>query len=235
MTMRIHCFQHVAFENPGTILEWAKAHSFPVSYTYFCEADYALPSLSEIDVLLIMGGCMNVDEEAEYPWLIVEKQFIKQAIEAGKKVIGICLGSQLLASALGCLVYAASKKEIGFFPINFTEKALKNPLFNHFSNPYPVFQWHGDTFDIPQKAQLIASTDTCLHQAFLMNTNVLALQFHFEMNEAVIEDMLFHDGHELAEKGDFIQSISAIRAQYAILKENRKDMFFLLDKFLLVA
>jgi GMP synthase-like glutamine amidotransferase len=233
--MRIHCFQHVAFENPGTILEWAKAHNFPVSYTYFYEADYSLPSIAEIDVLLVMGGYMNVDEEAEYPWLKVEKQFIKQAVEADKKVMGICLGSQLLASALGGTVYAADKKEIGFFPLKFTPSALKHRLFNHFTNPYLVFQWHGDTFNLPQNAQLVASSDACPHQAFMINSNVLALQFHFEMNETIIEDMLLHDGHELSEKSDFIQSIPTIKAQYAVLKKNKADIFLLLDKFLLIA
>jgi GMP synthase-like glutamine amidotransferase len=179
-----------------------------------------------------MGGYMNVNEETKYPWLVAEKDFIKQTIDANKKVMGIFLGSQLIAAALGCKVYYAAEKEIGFFPIHFTADALQHALFSHLTNPYIIFHWHGDTFDLPTNAQLIASTNTCKHQAFLLDSNVLALQFHFEMNETVIEDMLLHDGHELVEEGNFIQTKESIRQQYHHLQQNKNDMSILLDKFL---
>jgi GMP synthase-like glutamine amidotransferase len=229
--MHIHCLQHVAFENPGTIVEWANSNHHTISYTHFFEDNFTLPNVADIDALLIMGGYMNVDEETKYPWLNAEKYFIKQAIDANKKVMGICLGSQLIAAALSSKVYYAAEKEIGFFPINFTVEALQHSLFNHFTNPYNFFHWHGDTFDLPANAQLIASTNTCKHQAFLINNNVLALQFHFEMNETVIEAMLLHDGHELDEEGNFIQTKETIRQQFHHLQQNKKDMFLLLDKF----
>jgi GMP synthase-like glutamine amidotransferase len=232
--MHIHCLQHVAFENPGTIVEWAKNNEHTISYTHFFETDFFLPNVNDIDALLIMGGFMNVDEEEKYPWLATEKKIIKQAIEANVKVMGICLGSQLIAAALACKVYYATEKEIGFFPINFSDEALKHSLFNHLTNSYNVFHWHGDTFDLPANAQLIASTNTCKHQAFLIGNNVLALQFHFEMNEAVIEDMLLKDGHELEEQGNFIQNKEIIRQQYQHLQQNKKDMFLLLDKFFVI-
>ena len=133
--MNIHCFQHIAFETPGTILDWAKQNNHAVTYTYFFAEGYLIPSLNNIDLLIIMGGFMNVEEEEKFPFLIEEKQFIKRAIEAGKKVIGICLGSQLIAAALGSNVYQSKEKEIGFFPITFTDAALQHPLFNHFSAP----------------------------------------------------------------------------------------------------
>jgi GMP synthase-like glutamine amidotransferase len=230
--MHIHCLQHVAFENPGTIMEWVKNNGHKISYTHFFQENFTLPNVADMDALLIMGGYMNVDEETKYPWLVAEKQFIKEVIAANKKVLGICLGSQLIAAALGCKVYYATEKEIGFFSINFTGEALQHTLFNHFTNPYTVFHWHGDTFDLPANAQLIASTDSCKHQAFLVDNNVLALQFHFEMNETVIEDMLLHDGHELEEKGNFIQTKERIKQHYQHLQQNKKDMFLLLDKFL---
>lgn len=229
--MKIHCFQHVPFENPGYIADWAAANRLSVSYTYFFDKDYILPDLMDIDALLVMGGYMNVDEEEKFPWLKKEKFFIKKAIESGKKVMGICLGSQLIAASLGCSVFSGHEKEIGFFPIQFGDEVLKHPLFNHFKNPYTVFHWHGDTFDLPLNAQLIASTETCKNQAFLIGSGVLALQFHFEMNEAVIEDMMRHDGHELEEKGSYIQPPNEIRKQYHHLRQNKKDIFLLLDKF----
>jgi GMP synthase-like glutamine amidotransferase len=229
--MRIHCFQHVEFENPGTIADWVEINHHSISYTYFFTKNYSLPLLSDIDALLVMGGNMNADEKEKFPWLTEEKKFIKQAVDAGKKVIGICLGSQLVAAALSKRVYAGAEKEIGFFPVTFTDEALAHPLFNHFDNTYTVFHWHGDTFDLPATAQLIASTTACSHQAFLIGSTVIGLQFHFEMNEKVIADMLLHDGHELEEKGNYILSATKIKEQIHYLIQNRKDMFLLLDKF----
>jgi GMP synthase-like glutamine amidotransferase len=230
--MHLHCFQHVSFENSGTILEWAALNHYTISYTCFFERNFSLPVVNELDVLLVMGGYMNVDEEQKFPWLVQEKEYIRQAIASGKKVIGICLGAQLIASALGNKVYPGNEKEIGFFPIQFTENALKNPLFNHFNNPYTVFHWHCDTFDLPENAQLIASTHICKHQAYLIGENVLGLQFHFEMNEAVIQDMLLHDGHELEEEGNYIQKPADIKVGFHYLQQNKKGLFVLLDKFL---
>lgn len=229
--MRIHCFQHVEFENPGTIADWVEINHHFISYTYFFAENYSLPLLRDIDALLIMGGNMNADEKEKFPWLTEEKHFIKQAIDAGKKVIGICLGSQLVAAALSKKVYGSAEKEIGFFPVTFTDEALAHPLFNHFGNTYTVFHWHGDTFDLPATAQLIASTANCCHQAFLIGSTVIGLQFHFEMNEKVIGDMLLHDGHELEEKGSYIQSAPEIKEQVRYLIQNKKDIFLLLDKF----
>jgi GMP synthase-like glutamine amidotransferase len=229
--MNIHCLQHVSFEGPGTIAEWAAEKHHAISYTCFFEKEFSLPSINNFDVLLIMGGYMNVDEEEKFPWLTEEKQFIKQAIDAGKKVIGICLGSQLIAAALGGKVYAGKEKEIGFFQVQFTKEAYGNALFSHFKNPYNVFHWHGDTFDLPAGAQLIASTEVCKNQAFLISDKVLAFQFHFEMNETVIEDMLLHDGHELAEAGKFIMSKEEMKKSYYHLQQNKSDLFMLLDKF----
>jgi GMP synthase-like glutamine amidotransferase len=229
--MNIHCFQHLAFENPGTILDWALANNHALGYTCFHESNFSLPDIASIDALLIMGGHMNVKEEAIFPWLKQEKEFIRRAIDAGKKIIGICLGAQLVAAALGSNVFANSNKEIGFFPVHFTPAALEHPFFSHFKNPSTVFHWHGDTFDLPPDAALIASTAVCKNQAYLIGNNVLGLQFHFEMNETVLESMLLHDGHELDGMSVFVTSKEQIRAGYLHLLQNKKDMFALLDKF----
>jgi len=229
--MHIHCFRHVLFETPGTILEWLEQHKHTITYTNFFEEEYALPKRDGYDCLLIMGGYMNVDEEEKFPWLKEEKQQIKRAINAGKKVIGICLGSQLIAAASGKKVYKGKNKEIGFFPINFSDKAFAHSLFSHFPKKYTVFHWHGDTFDLPDNARLIASTSACANQAFLINSNVLALQFHFEMNETIIEEMILHGNDELLEKGKYIQNVDEIRKRYPYLRQNKKDIFVLLDKF----
>lgn len=229
--MKIHCFQHVKHEDTGTIQEWALIHNHSVSYTPFFNKAFRLPSLNDFDMLLIMGGCMNVDEEKKYPWLKEEKNFIRQSIEAGKKVTGICLGAQLIAAALGKNVYKNKEKEIGFFPLQFSGAALKHPWFSHFKNPYTVFHWHGDTFDLPENAILIASTSACTNQAFIIGNNVLGLQFHFEMSEDAIEGMLLHDSIELSKEGNFVSSAEKIFDDYSYMEQNRKDLFELLDKF----
>lgn len=229
--MKIHCFQHVIFETPGTILEWAQLHNHTITYTRFYQKNYTIPFIQEIDVLLIMGGNMNVDEEDKFPWLKQEKIIIKDAIEANKKVLGICLGAQLIAATLGSKVYPGIAKEIGFFPVQFTETALLHPFFNHLTNPYTVFHWHGDTFDLPANAQLIASSAVCKQQAFLFNHKVLGLQFHFEMDEIVNKQMIKYDGDELNEKGNTIQLKKTIQNNYLHLTQNKNDFFNLLDKF----
>lgn len=229
--MHIHCFQHVPFETPANIFEWIDKHNHSISYTYFFEKDFALPALDDFDCLLVMGGPMNVDEEERFPWLKQEKQMIKEAIDAGKKVLGICFGSQLIAAALNKKVYKAGEKEIGFFPITFTNEALQHPVFNHFLKAYPVFHWHGDTFDLPGSAQLIASTDVCSSQAFIIGNKVLALQFHIEMDETVIEKLISHCADELEEEGNNIQTADEIKKGYQNLQLNKKDLFLMLDEF----
>ena len=230
--MKIHCFQHVAFETPGSIIEWAHHHQHDICYTRFYERLPVFPLINDVDILLVLGGSMNVDEDAKYPWLREEKDFIRQAISAGKKVMGICLGSQLIARALGSEVYPQAEKEIGFFPVQFTEEGIQHPFFNHFKNPSMVFHWHGDTFHLPAGAALIASSQSCKNQLYLFGNNVLGLQFHLEMNEEVMNEMLLHDIVELNEKGKYIQTKELIKNGYQYLTQNKNDLFRLLDKFI---
>ncbi len=229
--MHIHCFQHAAFEDPGTILHWAAQNGHTITYTYFFEADYNIPPVEEIENLLVLGGAMNVDEEEQYPWLKTEKQTIRKVIDAGKKVMGICLGSQLIAAALGKAVYKGKEKEIGFFPVTFTQQALAHKCFNHFTKEYTVFNWHGDTFDLADDAILIASSINYPNQAFIIGNQILALQFHFEMNETSLKNWQLEDCSELLEQGAYIQNATQITAGCHYLTQNKKDIFLLLDKF----
>jgi GMP synthase-like glutamine amidotransferase len=179
--MHIHCLQHVSFENPGTILEWITENNHTISYTCFFEDNPILPNIDSFDALLILGGYMNVNEEEKFSWLKPEKAFIKQVTESKKKIFGICLGSQLLANVLGAKVVKGSQKEIGFFPIEFSKK--ESSLFNHFEKETTVFHWHGDTFEIPENATLIASSEAFKNQGFMVRNQILAFQFHIEINE----------------------------------------------------
>jgi GMP synthase-like glutamine amidotransferase len=224
--MNIHILQHVSFESPGMIIEWAAARQHPLSYTYLFEQDIVYPDITAFDMLIIMGGPMGVYEEAQWPWMKAEKSFIKQAVDAGKMVLGICLGSQLLAEALGAKVYPNHCKEIGFFPVSVYDDAL----VNHLPKEWMVFHWHGDTFDLPEGAVLLASSIACKNQAYRRGRCV-GLQFHPEADDALIQQMVHHEKAELV-KDAYVQTEEAIAAQLHLGDANRDLLFTLLDNII---
>jgi GMP synthase-like glutamine amidotransferase len=208
--MKAYIFQHVPFESPAAIKEWLVKNHFEINTVAFY-SEYQLPSVEEVDWLVVMGGPMSVNDETELPWLKEEKTFIKKCIEAGKIVVGVCLGSQLIVSALGSRVYQGKQKEIGWFPVKFINTTIIKD-----TNPM-IFHWHGETFDLPAGAKLIASTDVCAHQIFTIGSNVLAMQCHLEMTGQAVTGMLKNCASELVE-APFIQSATEIEAgtkQYA--------------------
>lgn len=200
--MRIHYFQHVTFEGLGSIADWAKEKGHTVTVTKWYE-HRVLPALPDIDMLIVMGGPMGVYEEDLHPWLSAEKEFIRQAIAAQKPVLGICLGAQLIAAALGARVYPNGQKEIGWFPIQCDELLAPSPT--------TVLHWHGDTFDLPENAVLLAETPVCKNQAYLIGDRVIGLQFHFEMTAEALDIMISHCEHELVPDA-YIQTAAEMRA-----------------------
>jgi len=202
--MRIHYLQHVPFENPGSILEWAKANSCVVSSTQLYK-DEALPEVNKFDWLVVMGGPMNIYQDDQYRWLKAEKELIKAAIERDKVVIGICLGSQLIADIIGAKVVQNKQKEIGWFPISFSETAKASPLFGFFPENPMVFHWHGDTFvNLPAAATVIAASAACENQAFVYKKRVFGFQFHLENTLPIIKDLIANCGDEMI-PDDFVQ------------------------------
>lgn len=204
--MHIHFIQHVPFESPGYILEWAQDKGFNTSFSRMYEND-PFPPVASIDWLVVMGGPMGVHDEAEYPWLAGEKRYIRSAIDAGKKLLGICLGSQLIADVLGARVYKNDQKEIGWWPLQTID--TKHPLTKNFPSQFNVFHWHGDTFDLPPGATLLFSTEACKNQGYLVGTRIAALQFHMEVNESLVAQMMQHGKSELTE-APFIQEETSI-------------------------
>jgi len=225
--MNIHWIQHVPFEGLGNIEEWVSANN----HTLTCTRQYnneQLPSLASFDLLIVMGGSMGVYDTNKYPWLEEELTYIKSATDSNKPILGICLGSQFIAAALGAKVYPSPTKEIGWFPLN-----INSNIFN-FDTPSPtVFHWHGDTFDLPNNAQLIASTTEVPNQAFIIGNKIIGLQFHLEQTAETIEEMVINCGHELTEGGTKVQTTTEIINEKAHFKTNRKAMFGILD-FLLI-
>ncbi len=204
--MHIHVLQHVPFEGVGSIQAWAKTKKATLSTTHlFAAAD--LPSLADFDLLVVLGGPMSVNDEAELPWLIAEKQFVKAAVLAGKPVLGICLGAQLIANSLGARVYRNGQKEIGWFPV---EACNTNSNTFCFPAKTEVFHWHGETFDLPPGAIHLASSEACSHQAFQIGKRTIGLQFHLETTPESADAIITHCRNELVQ-APFIQTEELLR------------------------
>lgn len=177
--MHIHWLQHVPFEGLGIIKPWSEQNGHTLSCTRFW-ADEKLPEPGSIDMLIIMGGPMGVHDEALYPWLAREKEFIRQAAAAKKVILGICLGAQLLALACGGAVYPNREKEIGWFPVT-RKSAVPDWVFEVLPAQSMMFHWHGDTFDVPESGVLLCSSEACINQGFVLDDRMIGLQFHPEM------------------------------------------------------
>ncbi|MDD4356240.1 MAG: gamma-glutamyl-gamma-aminobutyrate hydrolase family protein [Smithellaceae bacterium] len=192
--MKAHYFKHVPFEDLGSIRSWLTKASYTITCTPFFEsAD--LPVLQEIDLLIVMGGPMSVNDEKIHPWLVPEKKFIRQMIMSGKPVLGICLGAQLIASAMGAKVYPNSMKEIGWFPVYGIPSDDRSVFC--FPQSLEAFHWHGETFDLPVGATHIAKSDGCKNQAFQLGRSVIGLQFHLETTPQSARELVVHCRNEL--------------------------------------
>jgi len=226
--MHIHCLQHVPFEGPAGIGDWAIRKGHPITTTLLFEHG-RLPDLSAFDWLVVMGGPMGVRDEADYPWLADEKELIDTAIAAGKTVIGVCLGAQLIAAALGARVYQNAYKEIGWLPIELTDQGRASDLFAFLPHRLRAFHWHGDTFDLPDGGVHLASSEGCKHQAFLYADRVLGLQFHPESTPASVADLVANCADEII-PGSYVQDakrmLAATEADYAHINQ---ALFGILD------
>lgn len=175
--MRAHYFQHVPFEGLGSIKPWLDSIGYELTYTRFFESvDW--PDPKAIDLLVVMGGPMSVNDEHKFPWLALEKQFVREIVESGKPVLGICLGAQIIANAMGAKVFPNPEKEIGWFPVH-AVASIEGAVFN-FPPSETVFHWHGETFDLPPGAIRLARSEGCETQAFQLGKRVIGLQFHLE-------------------------------------------------------
>lgn len=204
--MRAHYLQHVAFEGLGSIAAWLDAAGYATTGAHLYRSAN-LPQADDFDLLIIMGGPMSVHDEADFPWLAAEKQLIRQAIAADKAVLGVCLGAQLIAAALGAPVYRHHFKEIGWFPV-FRAGPEDGSVF-HFPPQAQVFHWHGDTFDLPPGAIHLARSEGCENQAFQLGERVIGLQFHLETTPEAVRDMVAHGRAELT-PARFVQTETAI-------------------------
>lgn len=208
--LRAHVLEHARFEGPANLAVWLRERGATLSTTRLWAGD-PLPAPEAFDWLLVMGGAMNADEEARYPWLADEKRAIERAIAARKHVVGVCLGSQLIARVLGAKVTRNRHPEIGWFPIERVEGAQASAVGRALPARAEVFHWHGDTFALPEGAIQLARSAACEQQAFAYGDRVLALQFHPEMTPETVLAFAEGGADELV-PGPWIQNRQAMLA-----------------------
>jgi GMP synthase-like glutamine amidotransferase len=227
--MKIHVLQHSSINALGTIEEYARTKNHSLESTRFYETKN-LPEIDSFDLLIIMGGPMRIYDYEENPWLRNEKAFIKQAVEAGKPVVGICLGAQLLADVLGARVYENRHMEMGWFPVRAVGDENKPEFLKGLPDKITVFHWHSRTFDLPAGAVHLFESEGCKNQGFIYNGRVVALQFHPEVNEERILNLIrrFGDGME---NGTFVQKKQEMLGQEEYLADTKEFLFLVLDKF----
>ena len=156
-----------------------------------------LPDPTPFHILILMGGPMSVNDNDLHPFLVQEKQFVRQWIHNGNPTVGICLGAQIIAHCLGGTVYKGPKEEIGWYDCVLTEEGGRDPYLQSFPTPLPVFQWHGETFDLPSGAIHLAENQVCKNQAFQIGRSVIGLQFHLETTPNSMKEIINHCRAEL--------------------------------------
>jgi GMP synthase (glutamine-hydrolysing) len=179
-------FRHVPFEGAGWLHDVLASRGLSLEYVDLYRAGATLPETGQAAALIFLGGPMSVNDDL--PYLAREMELIRQAIRRGQPVLGICLGAQLIARAAGAAVRRNPQKEIGWFDVHLTGSGASDPLFAGMDRSENVFHWHGETFDLPDGASLLASSDACRHQAFRLGERTYGIQFHLEVTPAMIED-----------------------------------------------
>ena len=225
--MRIHWLQHLPFEGLGSMGTYFRQNGDQSTSTHFY-LDQPLPAIDDFDWLVIMGGFMSAYDDAKYSWLTPEKQFIRKAIDSGKVVIGVCLGAQLISACLGAKVYKNKYKEIGWFDITGTKEAQDTILADCLRQKLKVFHWHGDTFELPKGASLLASSAACKNQGFMIDSRVIGFQFHLETTFKTAKDLIEHCGNEL-DGSQYIQSEKEILSDMSRFDKINKVMCSILD------
>ncbi|MGO8787071.1 MAG: type 1 glutamine amidotransferase [Terriglobia bacterium] len=218
--------QHTASETLGTIEDALRSHPIGFDYIQTYAGESVPKEIAGKAGLIVMGGPMGVYEQAKYPFLRGEMRLIESALTAGKPVLGVCLGSQLLAAVLGAEVKKGEKKELGWHPVALTEAAAKDAIFAAVRPEFYPFHWHGDVFSLPRQAVGLASSQQTPCQAFRYGKNAYGILFHLEVTSEQISQMLFDFADELHESGGNAAEINEQTPRYLPILQNISDAVF---------
>lgn len=223
--MRVHWLQHAEHEDLGCIAPWLAARGHSVSATRLQRGELP-PAPTAYDWLIVLGGPMNIYEHAAYPWLVPEKQAIRAALNAGQRVLGICLGAQLVADQLGGPATRNAEPEVGWHALALTDAGKRDAAFEGFPDRFEAFHWHGDTFAMPLGASPLMASEACAHQAFSQGARVAGIQFHLEVTAANARDWF---ATERPAPSRYVQAPEAILAALPLFAENNRLMAKLLE------
>lgn len=226
--VRIHVIQHVAFEGPAAIAQWAELRGHELTSALALTEEF--PATDDVGLLVVMGGPMAADDDAGNPWFAAEKHFIADAIAGGGSVLGVCLGAQLVAEVIGGRVRRNEHREIGWYPVEPTADAAYSPLFADWRGPVVVGQWHGDTFDLPEGMEPLLSSEACRNQAFVFDGRVVGVQFHLEWTMEALEALVATCSDDLGDRGLYVTSAEQFMDEaLERIAECRPRLFALLD------
>lgn len=183
----VNVIRHLAFEDLGSFSSALQAHDYQINYIEAGYDDLSLINALSDNLLIILGGPISVNDKKTFPFLELEITLLRQRIAADKPTLGICLGAQLIASALGAQIYSGKEKEIGWSPLNLTKAGEQSALRYVNGKHCSMLHWHGETFDLPDNAVLLASSNKYQNQAFSYGKRILALQFHPEVSQHAME------------------------------------------------
>jgi GMP synthase (glutamine-hydrolysing) len=206
VTLSVLVFQHDPYDGPGYLGEALLRRGARLTIVRLDNGE-VVPDTSDYDMLLVMGGGMNVYQEDKYPWLVEETRAIRRAVVSDKPVLGVCLGGQLLAKALGAQVHLGAATEIGLTPITVTDDGKSDPLFEGLPQLEAV-EWHDDTFDIPTGAVALARSEGCAHQAFRLGQWAYGLQFHPEVSPMMLAEWI-KDAGEPIDRSSFQRGVES--------------------------
>lgn len=229
MTLRVHYLQHVPFEGPGSIAAWAEGHGHEQTVTRLHAGD-ALPDPAAVDLLVVLGGPMGVHDVDRHPWLAAEQQWLRQALAGSLRMIGICLGAQLIAAALGAPVRSGGGREIGWFDVERSDAAAATAAGAVLPQRFGAFHWHGDTFETPAGAVGLGASAACANQGFVLDDRVLATQFHLETTPASARALLEHCADEL-DGSRWVQTPEQILSDPVRFRRLNAHMDAVLDAF----
>ncbi|HGP4136639.1 TPA: type 1 glutamine amidotransferase [Enterobacter roggenkampii] len=231
--MHIHFIIHEHFEAPGAYEIWGKSRGCSLSYTRVYQGEPLPEELGGTDMLIIMGGPQSpATTREECPWFDAqaEKALISRAIEAGKTVIGVCLGSQLIGEALGAAFCHSPEKEIGKFPVRLTDAGKANPLFEGFGSVLNVGHWHNDMPGLTPQAKVLAYSEGCPRQIVQYSERVYGFQCHMELTPEVVELLIEHSQNDLRRAGEFRFVETAEKLRSHDYREMNQVLFSFLDK-----